>query len=194
MNTKIILGTALAASFGVAAIVQTANAAEVTVQKQMHTLKAAQPMMEINRKNLKIVRKPGSTLHLAAISGTVRLASNSAGRPTAANACADMTVTASEQYYPPVKAGQLRLAQYRTVKSVKATGAFRTTHACRYVLIGVPVNKKLYIGAKYSGGWSGAPGGFIQSRPVGWQNPIMLTPQHENRTNANLALYVTIVH
>lgn len=150
-------------------------------------------------------RIPNEQLHMKAnpslavrrfsiISGKVRLANPSYGQPTAANACNYITVIASKKTYisaPTGKPGQyLRLENFKPVRAVKSYGHFKQNGYCQFSLTGLPFQMHLYLTARYSDGWSRPLGGGpIESRPVGWANPITLTAQHASRANANLEMF-----
>jgi hypothetical protein len=147
-----------------------------------------------SREKMQLKMNPSiARMALTDISGRVKLANPSNGHPTVANACAYITVTASEKTsisVPTGKAGEsLKLDDFKPVRAVKASGNFKKTGYCQYFMAALPLNKNLYVNAKYSGGWSEPLGGGpIVSRPTGWTNPITLTSQHKNRANANLEI------
>lgn len=139
------------------------------------------------------LKAPVARIAMSSISGTVKLANPSNGHPTAANACDDITVTASQKSFitvPTDKAGEsLKLDDFKPVRAVKASGNFKNTGRCQYFLAGLPLNNHLYLRARYSGGWSEPLGGGpVESRPTGWTNPITLTSQQRSRANANLEI------
>lgn len=132
-------------------------------------------------------------IFLTIVSGKVKLAKPSNGQPTASNACADVTVSASEKTFitvPTGKAGEsLKLDDFKPVRAAKAWGDLKKNGYCDYRLVGLPLNKDLYVNAHYSGGWSEPLGGGpVISRPAGWTNPIKLTSQHQSRANADLEI------
>jgi len=146
-----------------------------------------------SREGLHFKAAPVARMAMSSISGTVKLANPSNGHPAVSNACDDITVTASEKgsiTVPTGKAGEsLKLDDFKPVRAVKASGNFKKTGHCQYFLAALPLNKHLYLRARYSGGWS-APlgGGPVVSRPAGWTNPVTLTSQHGSRANANLEI------
>ncbi len=158
---------------------------------QSEVLKERVPTHE----NMHLKMNPSVARMLAStVSGEVKLAKSSNGRPTAANACADITVSASEKssiIVPTGKAGEsLKLDDMKPVRAVRTSGNFEKDGYCRYLLVGLPLNRKLYIGAHYAGGWSlPLGGGPIVSRPAGWNNPVVLTNAKKSRAGANLELF-----